>query len=366
MKQTVLYPFKREDIPYILSEKAIYGQYEITDVVAPRGSGLCGKDIAYADNREKTGIMVQENLKECLVKADALLITSGDLDEYYSGLDEAIRLAIEYKKDILCNVKLSVIKKKEFMRACRRENITFIYGPKDRISWEKSVVAGMYRLKVPVVFVASIYGDANNREVMLKINRQLHKEGYNACMVSATPELQMYDGIYCSILDTIKSGKFIGDSVQTTIKLLNKFFQCIENQKRPDLIIVDVPGGLIDTPFFPNESGVFAYILTRAIQPDYVIGTALHGRFEECMITQISEEIDKRFGFCLNCVHVSNKMLHMSSSLQKMEMEFLYAPIFEMNEDIQKLGDMLVGNYLLNGRERNIVENLIEVLGKDE
>lgn len=365
MKKTVLYPFKREDIPYILSEEAIYGQYKITEVVAPRGSGLCGKDIAHADNREKTGIVVQENLEECLKKADALLITAGGSDEYNFGLDEAIRLAIVYKKDILCNAKLSVIKKRQVTRACKQGRATLIYGPKDKISWRESVFSGMYNLKVPVIFVASIYNDANNSEMMLRVNRKLRERGYNACMVGAIPELQMYDGVYCSVLNEIASGKLLDNNVAVTIKSLNHYFKCIENKMKPDLVLVQIPGGLIDTPLFPNESGVPAYIITRAIQADYVIGTILYGEYETEALFQINEEIDKRFGFRMNCVHVSNKMLHLSSSLQKMSMEFLYMPMKEMKSNISRVGNMLVGNYVIDAQEQTIVEDMIETLGEE-
>lgn len=363
MKQAVLYPFKREDIPYILSGDKIYDQYEITDVVAPCGSGLCGKDISYADNRGNFGVKVKENLEEALKKRDALLVTSGNQEKYYVGIEDAIYTALQCEKDIICNAKLSVKKRREIALLCKQKRRNFIYGQEERIQWRDVIVTGTHRLRTPIAFVTSILADANNIELMLKVKKALDAMGYNVLTVGATPEIQMYGGVYSGILDSLVNGRFQSDSVPVTIKLLNHFLWCVENQKSPDLMMLEIPGGLIETPDFPNESGTFAYIITRAVQADYVIGTTLYGNYTDDSMLKISEEIERRFGFCLNCLHVSNKMLHITSSMHKQEMQYIYMPLDGVITKNHRAGDILVGNFLEPSQAKLIAEDMVRTMG---
>lgn len=364
MKSAVLYPFKREDISYLLSQEKIYHDYTISDVVAPRGSGLCGKDISHADCRDKLGMLVKENLDECLKNVDALLITSGGDKLYNADIEEVIEKALTYKKDIICNVRLGHSLQKEIRQSCRQSGKTFIYGLEEKIRWQETFAKEWHQMKTPVVFVTSILADANNMELMIKVKQELCRQGYKVTVVGVKPELQMYGGIYSGVMDALARGNLVENSVPTTIKFLNHFFKCVEIQETPDLIMVDVPGGLIETPRFPNESGVFAYLLTRAVQADYAIGTALYGTYTQDALEQISEEINKRFGFQLDCVHISNKMLHLSSSLQKGKMEFLYLPYDEIYVGGRSQGGMLINNFLKQDKIRTIAEDIIRVLGE--
>ena len=334
MKKAILYPFLASNLPIMKYHHFFNNSYEIKAAVSPAGTGVCGKDISVIDNREFLGITVEKDLLTCLHHAEAMFIPWGNETEYdrYKDIVEYIKAAIRLRKDIICNIKLKTNDEKEIIKNCRRNNVAFINPYKmENCSWNSHTVTKMHVIPIPVIFVSGIVTEANNFEIVLSLMKNFIKHGFKATVFGMRPEYNFYGFHYNFLLTDFASGKKTGMDISMVITLLNHQLYRIALDENPDVIVIEVPGGMLETPLFPNDCGVLAYMLTRAVQPDFVIGTFLGSAeiISESM-DLLNREISMRYGFQLDCAHYSNKSLHLATSLQKHKMEFYYKPINDL------------------------------------
>ncbi|WP_321004736.1 TIGR04066 family peptide maturation system protein [Eisenbergiella porci] len=334
MKEAVLYPFLASNLPIIKYNNFFNKKYRIKTVVSPSGTGICGKDISLIDNRDFQGITVEENLIKCIHNSEALFVPWGNVTEAdrYKNILQYIRAAIKIHKDIICNIKLKITDEKEIKKYCRLNNVNFLYSyNNENYSWLSHPITKMHVIPVPVIFVGGIVAEANNFEIVLSMTKKLISHGFKVTAFGMRPEYNLYGFHYNSLLMDFSSGQKVGMDIPMAISLLNHQFYRTALDEKPDAIIVEVPGGMLETPLFPNDCGVMAYMLTKAIQPDFVVGTFLGSAdIISENIYVLNNEVNMRYGFQIDCAHYSNKSLNLASSIQKHRMEFYYKPINEL------------------------------------
>lgn len=328
MKKAVLYPFSADHTALLKYWDRYVSDYEIFKVVSPLGSGLCGQDAGMADNRENMGIQVSGSLKEVLQDIETLIVpyVTREIGERLYLADQMRKIA-HMGKEIICCFSLTKRERKEIKAICSKKGTLFLYGLDNHSDVWKQILFKMNEISIPVIFVGGIFAEANNFEVVLSLATKLKKDGYKVSAVGVRPEYNLLGFHYLWPLAELVNGHVYGKKMSTLITLLNGCLYGLSIQEHLDVLIVDVPGGLIDTPKYPNESGVYAYILSQVIKPDYTILTSLYSKAGETDFKVLLEEIEKRFGFEAGCVHMSNKYLAVQESEQIRSMEFGHMPI---------------------------------------
>lgn len=328
MKKAVLYPFSELQMPLLKYFNDFSTDFQLVSTVAPVGTGLCGKDISLSDNRINQEIVVKEDLKEELSKADAIFIPWYDEERgKLINIVDTIEMAISMGKDIISNTYLSRAKTTSIKKKCKTNNVKFIDGHLEDNKWLRQMFAGIHRIPVPVIFVGGFMTDSNNFEVALSLAKHFKEDGYKVAATGIRPEYNLMGFHYISLLADLVAGRLSGKDMRTIIIWLNHYFYSLVRKENPDVLIVEIPGGMIDMPEFPNESGVFAYILSQILKPDYTIGCSLYSEASEKDYEKLTNEINQRFGYPVDCIHISNKEISISSSEQKHKMEFIYQPI---------------------------------------
>lgn len=364
MKNVVLYPFTPDNMAIVRFHSRWNKKYRINAVVSPRGLSYGGKDISVADNRKEVGLIVQDDLDKALDENEGLLIPSGDSKApAYTGIWGIMCAAAKKGKDIICSINLTQRQFVEIRNLCRENKSTFLYCPMEKSRWTTSTITGRYHPSVPVIFVGNLVAEANTLEVALEVANRFMQDGYKVSVIGDRPELNLYGFHGSSLLADLSHGKIIGNDIAMAITLLNHYIHYVESHDNPDVMVIQIPGGMLDTPDFPNECGVYAYILSRVLQPDYFIGCSLLGKARRKEIQFINEEIERRFGYPIDCIHLSNKSVSTESSLQKHKMEFIYYPVEKTYEEIPKMqGEVPVYHLLEKEHLEQMYQNMLEKL----
>lgn len=336
MKKIVIYPFSSKSLPLLLYLEKFNSDYSIGSIVSPPGLGMCGKDAGAATNRSSLGFEVEENLVQAIEKNDALFIPSGDIDEpMYYDIWNIIINAVKMKKDIICNLKMPQKKRAYLKRICKEQHVQYTDCLIENRSWMVSTLFQNNTISVPVIFVGEMVAEADDFEVTLSITNQLKQERYKVTVVGEYPEYNFL-GLHGSSLfmeSFNKKGKI--QDISKTIIMLNHYFHYLEMYEQPDIFIVQIPGGIINTNnFFAGECGVYLYILLQAIRPDYFIGCSLYNKITQEDIQVISNEFNSRYGMAINCLHVSNKALDVQQTMQLKKGQYIYMPEESMNDII--------------------------------
>lgn len=361
-----MYPFSADSIPVVRFHSVYCKNYSIDSLVSLPGSGLCGHDAGFADNRDNMGMLVEEDLEKALDSRDALFVPSGDSEGIqFKEIYDSMLYAAKKGKDIICNIRMPKKKIAELRIECKRGGGKFTDFVYESGKWYSMTMTGIHKMKAPVVFVGGMMADANNFEIVLSLADRLRQDGYRVMAVGEKPEYNCLGFHGSSILMDLVRGQLWDGDVTMTIALLNHYFHYLEAMEKPDIIIVQVPGGMIDTPDFPNECGVYAYLLSRVLKPDYFICCSLYASFLQEHMRKMSCEMEARYGYPIHCVHFSNKAVSTSASLQKHKMEFIHQPLSSVKENLLlEQGKIPFYQLLDKGDLEQMYQQMIEYLSE--
>lgn len=328
MKRTVIYPFSFEHMALVKYLEDFNDEIKISAVVSPAGSGLCGKDAGEADNRGAMGVIVSDDLFGELEAADALLVPW--LDEKKGRrlhIFETMVKAVKMGRHLISSYPLNGREKKQLAGLCREKGISFTDTFREpAVLWRQPFVC-MNEMPVPVIYIGGIFNDVNHFEIAAGLAQKFKEHQFKVSAVGIRPEYHLFGFHYSSALAEFVRGKIITGDIRSLITHLNSYMYQIIVRERLDALIVDIPGGLIDTPQYPNESGIFAYLMSQVAKPDYMIATSLYTKAVYKDFLPLLEEIDRRFTFETDCIHISNKYLDSETSEQILKMEFGFVPL---------------------------------------
>lgn len=368
MKKAVIYPFSHEHMALLRYLKDFHSDIIISSVAAPSGSGLCGQDAGWADARWKMDIHVSNDIAGELDKTDVLLVPFINKEAAkFIPIYETMEIAANMGKDIISYYPLTAREKKQISILCRNKGRTYVDGFKDRRGLWNQAFINIREMPVPVIFVGGIFAEVNHMEIVVSLAKKFRQNQLKVSAVGIRPEYNLFGFHYLSALADFVHGKTAGNHIETLIIMLNNFLYNLIVQEHLDILIVDVPGGMIDTPLYPNASGVFAYLLSQVLKPDYMIGTTLYAGAKGTDYMPLVQEIDHRFGFALDCIHMSNQYLDTDNSEQNRKMDFGFMPIQKAWEKTPMLDGGVPCFSLLEERQLSMVhEDIIKKLGVKE
>lgn len=366
-KNVTFYPFSCDTMPLVNYLAEFCPEYQIRHLVSPQGLGLTEKNAAVADNRLPMDFVVCDDLTAALSQDDVLLIAEGDLENpaARNPLD-VMQAAVNCKKEILCTAELTPETLAEIRKQSKENKIGFHYAVYDE--WNHKYLNEIkmkydpkefYTPTANVLFVGQLTKYSNTFEVFLMLSQQLRKAGYRVTAVG--------DKKYCELLGLHSLPSFLrgtNDCETDKIVYFNHYIQYLDQKEHPDFIIVQIPEGIMRYSHeIPNGFGVYAYLISQAVQPDFFICTMPYQISNE-YFNSISEGVENRLGFGIDAIHISNIIpdrIEMNEQLALSMIHVEEAEVDKQIESIRNSGKIEIPIYdLLNQRDQNqVVDELI-------
>jgi peptide maturation system protein (TIGR04066 family) len=365
MANSAFFPTNVETLPFVTCLKEDDSRYSIKRLLTIPGTSLVGKDLSYADNRNITGITVDGNVTTACDDWDTMLVAD------YMGIntDEMVRhqilseieKAIELRKAIICDLTLCGNEKDRLTDLAHKHDTTFTYLPQD-IQIPDGKPASLFVPSPLVIFIGGLIRETNCFEAFLSMTKKLRSK-FNLKVLSFTTQSNCN---FCNVINISPLLYSRGHTEIEKIYSLNEIIRLNCNKVNPDVIIIHIAEPLIEyNSSIPNGFGIYPYIISRALVPDYFIcGIPYLFGYPE-YIDALSEGIRGRFGFAVDFVHLGNAELDTSyvSSAQKISVIYnTYDIVEKQRKTYCENAEIPVCNLLSGDSLDNLVSELAELI----
>ena len=309
LRRILLYPFSDQSLPLCQYFSVFSPEDQITAVVSPLGLGMDGHDAYYISNRPAQGIKVRTDLQQAIAECDALIVPFGNLkdDPIFQDAFDVMCYAAKKGKEVFCGSKLTSTQLKHLKEISK----SLHYGFHEKATFYKKVVYGSYKPSVPIVFIHNLTMEADSFEVTLAIAQRFQRDGYRVSVVGARPEYNFLGMNGSSMMLDWFYGNQKLSTLPGTLQIFQHYLHSIEIDQNPDIILLNFPGAAIPIQeLYPNESGVFAYIMSQTVRPDFSLVCMPFSDPTTEALQVVDKELCARFGIGLNAVHLSNRMIH--------------------------------------------------------
>lgn len=328
MRNTMIYPFSDKSVPLVLYFSKFQPEYEITTLVSPPGLGLAGHSPFYAVNRDgDSSLVVQSDVETAMQQCDALIVPFGDHknDPVFCDALDVVRCAAEMGKEIFCCLKLTNLQRKEFKDICRMHDADWHDAFLEPTDVFKHVSFGDYQFGVPIVFVHNLGIDADSFEVTLSLAHRFIRDGYKVSVIGPNPEYNVIGFHGSSLLLSMIYGNVFLRNIPRFIKILEFYVHMIEVKENPDIILFHCPGATMPMKgLMRNDSGVYMYLISRAIRPDFSLVCMPYNSASTETINAIHSELTYQFGYGIDALHISNRTLHVETTKYYGEEQHIY------------------------------------------
>ncbi|NRT74800.1 TIGR04066 family peptide maturation system protein [Clostridium beijerinckii] len=343
-KKVLIYPFSNKFFPVIKAIINREDEYEIVSAVTPKTWFLAREndDVSKINNSDPLGIIISNNFEEEIKKCNTVIIADCNNEKIiYRDIVNKIKVSIEFNKNIICCFKLEDKDILEINELCQNSNLKFEYLNEPDESYEaidifKKQIANnytkIYKPDSTVIFVGKLLDELESAFSLVSISENYKKEGYNVVTISLNNN--------CKIMGYISFPSFIFESntsIEEKIFLFNCFIDKIEKKHRPDVIIVELPGGMLKySDIITNGFGVYPYLISQAISNDYFVLVTPFDEIDEEYYEKLSECFWYRFGFKIDVVNMLNATLDTAYSIEQRKVILNYLPIQNVNKIISK------------------------------
>ena len=297
--KVALYPIFADTLPVARYLMKYRHDIEVVELLAPKGSCVCGIDAGYLDNREYLGITVRAYDQANVNSWDELYIlrheTIGLTQDMYIQMvyEPMIRIAQEAKRKIIgYPFPLDDEVNNPELTSSVHENSTF----------KKH---GMVKqIKTFMVFVGGVIAEANAFEVFLRLYGELQKSLHVVAFSSSI------NAEICGVfsLRSLLYGKQFTD--EQKVFAIEKTISKICKDKKADIVLLQLDEALM--PFSDTQTGGFGiipYIVSQAVSPDHCICCLPYGYVTPSFLTQFEQGLEGRFAFSPDRWHMSNALL---------------------------------------------------------
>jgi peptide maturation system protein (TIGR04066 family) len=365
MEKIALFPASVETLPisrYI--NKYCYDK-KITTLLAMPGTGLCGKDSSYADNRELTGVIVSESLIETQENWNTLYIANNpETDDLGNSngylLDAIIEEAYKLHKNVMCSVKTD---DELFARYHSRfSDIGLVFSSPMNKYVNVAKKHGYILRPAPfTVFVGGIITEANAFEIFLSLIGEFkEKQNIKVLAFSTNP-----DSFLCDVMDLSDILYSVEYSEIEKVYMLNDYIHHHIKRVSPDIIFVHINESVLEyNENMPNGFGMYPFIISKSITPDFfVCGIPYQFGYTDNLL-MLNNGILGKYDFGVDYFHLSNVEIDLTVSTDLLSKTILYAPINSVKEFINQATideNIMYGSLIF----RNYLENLVNVISSD-
>ena len=323
-----LYPMFADTIPVARYFLKYRHDVEVVELIAPKGSCVCGKDASFLDNRESLGLIVQSFDQAHVDSWDVLYLMHHDT----IGLDEEALQHAVYDPMI------------KIAKAAEKRIIGYPFSDntwkRDVDDWERSISGSekntlkkhgtIKQIKTFLVFVGGVIAEANAFEIMLGLYGELKKNN-RVIAFSSSMNAEVCGTV--SIRDLLYTKKLTDEQKVIAIE---KQINQISKKEKADIILLQ-----LDEPLLPFSDtltsgfGIIPYIVSQVIIPDYCICCLPYSYVNPTFIQQFEQGLDGRFAFVPDRWHMSNAALDYTTVTSIRDAGAIHVPITWINGVLQ-------------------------------
>lgn len=298
-KNILVYPFTIETYP--LAKLLIEKNLDVT-FASPVGTSLVGNDLAYCINREcmnKNILSLDEALSGS--QYDEILIPM--FEEYKLIKDDFKKIELYARER---NIKIKSIEElDDIIYEVYKGNINeieHIMNNLDRIN------AKYYEeINAIVIFVVNLFESIDSNLVSTMISEKFKKSD-NVVSVISTKKDSIFSNGYIYPDEFFKN-----PDIPQRVITLNRFIQAVEINESPDIIIFEIPGGMMrNDEFWHNDFGIYLHLIGLAAKPDYVITTVPFDMANNEFLDGLNDKMLSQYNKKIDIFNVTNTFFNIT------------------------------------------------------
>lgn len=352
MEEVLVYPYNKAYQPYVWTGE-IHGNKIIKSLVSPNGWGMEGKEVQSLTGKYVVSSNFSYELKGCsmvwFVEDDALPLPEEVL---ISKVQEAIEngkdiLYTRYKDKQLYDKVMNLLQSSHKQPMLREEK-------KRQVNLNDFC----YSIKVPIVAILGLEEGVQKFDVQVALWRKLKELGYEVEAISTRLDSEVIG------MNSIPQFMFeTGMNESEKIIQYNHYVKQIELTKKPDLIIIGVPGSVI--PFDQvnhNNFGIMSYLISMAVPVDYAVLCAPFYTGSDFDFTDLKRDIYHKFGFDVDFCHIAPITLDLRSIFEDNKRRFFTLKEEYIQNELSKKEKDDVGYVLSPSNIEKLALRILEIL----
>jgi peptide maturation system protein (TIGR04066 family) len=300
-RKIVLYPFS--DQTYGLTSLLLDKNIEIIPTVSS-GSSYIGNTIGYAVNRKddrasiKDVTIIDEVLVDCV-----FLSGQTNFDLHYKNIEYICKrcaskgMILIYQgvdKKTLELIEL-YCKPNHYLELLRNNIEIDIQRDKEDCSFVD--------INIPVIYVGGLIESNDSFENSIMLKNAFEQLGYCGLVVSSNRDIEIVEGYV--VPDFFMTTQYLPEE---QLSKMVTWFTAIINMKHPDVIIVDLPKGLLTyNKRINNTFGIYSIMLSLILNPDFLIVSVNNYELTENELYKYNNYFMKRLGKEVDVFHLSNR-----------------------------------------------------------
>mgnify|MGYP001168321532 CR=1 FL=1 len=359
-----IFPYRAELLPLVRNFEQLQEKYELKKIWTFRGASLANKDVAYACNHPQLALMAEVMNDTEDIEIEKLIVSIPPTMNKQNK-EQTLKLVDRFNEkgkrtDIFFDDWGS--NKTSLYRLARKHpSLLNLYPEETILDLHQSAAEMRYRkIETPIIFVGGLIENPDTTEIVCNIKSRFERDGVN-CLVYCKHSIMALFGFH-SIMPLLTANSI---PVEQRIEFINFLANSHVEKKRPDLIIVEAPDGVLRfNDNTPNGFGINSYILAQAFQPDFFICNIPFEFAKFDLISLLSKDFELRFNTRLVAIHSSNIVLDSAENIQTHTLSYVHVPVSHVDEDLSKLSnwDVPVFNIIVDKNSLySYLRNLLSV-----
>lgn len=188
----------------------------------------------------------------------------------------------------------------------------------------------LYSINTPVIAICGMGEKTNKLEVQLDLWKRLKIDGYKVVWISSGCEAIFFGG------EQFPGFMYSTCSEKEKILFYNHFLKWIEQEQKPDIFLLGVPGGIM--PVSKKQIGflgISAFEVFNAVTPDFTIFTLYYGDTDYNYLQEIRNLAEYKFNIETDAFYLSNIEQDIFSLDKITPVEYIMHDDYEVSERVR-------------------------------
>lgn len=257
-RKLAIYLYSDDKLPLleVLCDK---NKLKIGKLISPQ---IWQVDDKVAEIKLNTGVVsdFSKGIRECNL---VVILNQQIPDEYREVVLSNIVLALKNNKIVYCYLPLTEEERIKLYNITKEFGGTFVYKGRDYSTIVAS--APLEKIRTPIIYILNLIEENQNDNFDVSLVNALEHEGYKIKYFNNSPDIELAG--YNTLPEL-----YYNETPNALLHSWNQFLKTCEEQQNLDLIIVSIPNGAIKfSEKVPGGCGIFPFILSQSVLPDYVI-----------------------------------------------------------------------------------------------